>query len=67
MTTDTIDIESFVKIRDRVQSIETSLLEKFNIATRHIDDEEISSIIIVPKAQLKSECVTSYQNISQKS
>jgi hypothetical protein len=60
MTTDTIDIESIVKIRDRVQSIETSLLEKFNIATRHIDDEEISSIIIVSKAQLKSERVTSY-------
>lgn len=49
----TIDIETFVKIRDRVQSIETSLLEKFNIATRHIDNEEISSIMIVPKAQVK--------------
>ncbi len=49
----TIDIETFVRIRDRVQNIETSLLEKFSIATRHVDNEEISSILIVPKAQAK--------------
>lgn len=49
----TIDIETFVRIRDRVPNIETSLLEKFSIATRHIDNEEISSILIVPKAQAK--------------
>jgi hypothetical protein len=49
----TIDIETFVKIRDRVQHIETTLLEKFSVATRHIDNEEISSILIVPKAQMK--------------
>lgn len=49
----TVDIETFVKIRDRVQNIETTILEKFNIATRHIESEQISSIMIVPKAQIK--------------
>lgn len=49
----TIDIETFVKIRDRVQNIETSLLEKFSIATRHIENEEITSILISSRAQTK--------------
>lgn len=49
----TVDIETFVKIRDRVQNIETTILEKFNIVTRHIESEQISSIMIVPKAQIK--------------
>jgi hypothetical protein len=49
----TLDIEIFVKIRDRVQNIETTILEKFNIATRHIENEQISSIMFVPKAQIK--------------
>ena len=49
----TIDVESFVSIRDRVQNVEATLLEKFNVATRHIENERISKIIIVPKAQTK--------------
>jgi len=48
-----IDVETFVKIRDRIQSVEASLLEKFNVATRHFDNEEISTILIIPKAQNK--------------
>jgi hypothetical protein len=49
----TIDIETFVKIRDRVQNIEITLLEKFHIAIRHLENEGISNIVIVPKAQPK--------------
>ncbi|MEI6847807.1 MAG: hypothetical protein WCK32_07205 [Chlorobiaceae bacterium] len=48
----TVDIGTFVKIRDRVQSIESELLEKFRIATRHNENESISNITIVPKAKL---------------
>jgi hypothetical protein len=48
-----IDIGTFVKIRDRIQSIESVLLEKFNISTRHIENESISNIVIVPKAKTK--------------
>lgn len=48
-----IDVETFVKIRDRIEKIETELLRRFDIGTRHIDSEIISSIRIVPKAQPK--------------
>jgi hypothetical protein len=49
----TIDIGTFVKIRDRIQTIESALLEKFNIATRHFENEGFSHIAIVPKAKSK--------------
>ena len=45
----TIDIETFIKIRDKIQSIESILLEKLSIVTRHLDNEEISRIQIIPK------------------
>ncbi len=48
----TVDIGAFVKIRDRVQSIESELLEKFSIANRHNEHEGISKIVIVPKAKI---------------
>ena len=49
----TIDIGAFVKIRDKIQSIETTLLEKFSIVTRHYENEGISNITIIPKAKPK--------------
>lgn len=49
----TIDIGTFVKIRDRIESIESTLLEKFRVATRHLENESISNIKIVPKATPK--------------
>jgi len=48
-----VDIGTFVNIRDRIQSIESALLEKFSIVTRHVENESISNITIVPKAKLK--------------
>lgn len=48
-----VDIGTFVKIRDRIQSLESDLLEKFSIATRHYENEGISNITIVPKAKPK--------------
>ena len=49
----TIDIGTFVKIRDNIQSIESELLEKFSVATRHLENEGISNITIIPKAKPK--------------
>jgi hypothetical protein len=49
----TVNVESFVKIRDKIQSIESELLEKFSVATRHYDNEGISKITIIPKAKPK--------------
>ena len=48
-----VDVETFVKIRDRIEKIEADLLSVFETSTRHIDDEAISNIRIVPKAQPK--------------
>lgn len=49
----TVDIGTFVKIKDKIQSIESDLLEKFSIATRHLENEEISNITFVPNAKSK--------------
>jgi hypothetical protein len=49
----TINIGIFVKIRDKIQSLESVLLEKFGIATRHLENQEISNITIVPNAKPK--------------
>ncbi|HTI60388.1 hypothetical protein [Mucilaginibacter sp.] len=46
-----LEVKVFVKVRDRIQQLETTLLQKFDIATRHIDHAQITSILIVPKAQ----------------
>jgi hypothetical protein len=48
-----VNVEIFVKIRDRIEKIETDLLSRFEIGTRHISNEVVSSIRIVPKAQPK--------------
>lgn len=56
-----IDVESFVKIRDKIEKIETDLLRRFEIGTRHIESEVISAVRIIPKAQPKID----WQKISE--
>lgn len=48
-----VDVETFVKVRDRIEKIEAELLSCFEIGTRHLDNETISSVRIVPKSQPK--------------
>jgi len=48
-----VDVETFVKIRDRIEQIEAELLASFEIGTRHLESESISSVQLVPKAQPK--------------
>ena len=48
-----IDIGTFVKIKDRIQTIEAELLEKFGFVTRHYENESFSKISIIPKAKAK--------------
>lgn len=48
-----VDVETFVKVRDRIEKIEAELLASFEIGTRHLESESISSVRIVPKAQPK--------------
>jgi hypothetical protein len=48
-----VNVETFVKIRDKIEKIEADLLSRFEIGTRHLEYEVVSSIRIVPKAQPK--------------
>ena len=34
-----VDIRTFLKIKDRIQSVESELLANFSIATRHLQNE----------------------------
>ena len=56
-----IDVEFFIKIRDRIEKIENDLLRRFEIGIRHIDNEVISAIRIIPRAQAKID----WQRISE--
>ncbi len=47
------NIETFVKIRDRIEKIEADLLSRFEIATRGFENEIVSNIRIIPKAHPK--------------
>ncbi len=48
-----VDVETFVKIRDHIEKIESDLLSRFEIGTRHLESEIVSNVRIVPRAQPK--------------
>lgn len=48
-----VNVETFVKIRDKIEKIEADLLARFEIGTRHLESEVVSSVRIVPKSQPK--------------
>lgn len=50
-----IGVANFVKIRDEIENIESDFLTRFEIATRHFENENISNIRIVPIAESKLE------------
>lgn len=43
-----VDLGQFLIIKDDIENLERSILDSFNIALRHIKNEGISEIIIVP-------------------
>lgn len=45
-----VDVKTFIAIKERLENVEATLLTRFNLATRHLDDESIARVIIVPKA-----------------
>ena len=45
-----VDVKQFVNIRNELIELESLLLEKFSIATRHLQNKRISNIALVPKA-----------------
>lgn len=46
-----IDVKIFIKIKDEISDTETLLLDTFNLAIRHLENERIEKISLVPKAQ----------------
>src|SRR5690606_11046070 len=44
------DLKTFIGIRNSVEQIEKSLLDRFLIATRHLDNEGVDRVSIVPKS-----------------
>jgi len=47
----TIDIRTFVGIKDNLEDIENRIVDKLRLVTRHRDNEFISRVSIVPKTQ----------------
>jgi hypothetical protein len=45
-----VDVKTFIGIKDKLEKVETSLLERFGVATRHLDNENVSRVSIVPKS-----------------
>ncbi|HBR11613.1 hypothetical protein SAMN05660493_03250 [Epilithonimonas bovis DSM 19482] len=50
-----IGVANFVKIRNEIEKIESDLLERFEVATRHYESENISNVRIIPIAENKVE------------
>ncbi len=47
----TIDVVTFIKVRNNIEDTESTLLEKMSIAARHLKKEVISFVKIVPRAK----------------
>lgn len=45
-----IDVKTFIRVKDKLDSIESELLQRFSIAVRHLDNEHISRVALVPKS-----------------
>ena len=45
-----VEVKTFIKIREKIASIESSLLDLFSITINHIENETISRISFIPKA-----------------
>ena len=45
-----VDVKTFIRVKDRVETIERSLQDRFNLATRHLENENISRISLVPRS-----------------
>ena len=43
-----VDVKRFVSLKDKLESIEHSLVNRFNVATRHLENENIPRVSLVP-------------------
>lgn len=45
-----MDVKAFISVRDKLETVERALLDRFNVATRHLNNESIVRISLVPKS-----------------
>jgi len=45
-----IDVKTFISLKDKVESVEKALLDRFGVVTRHLNNEYIGIVTIVPKS-----------------
>jgi hypothetical protein len=45
-----VDVKTFIGIKDKIEHIESALLDRFNYAIRHLENEGISKVSIIPKS-----------------
>lgn len=49
-----IDVKTYIGIKERISELESMVLDNFLLATRHLENESISRVSFIPKAQLNS-------------
>lgn len=45
-----LDVKTFIRVKGQVETIEHSLLERFNLAIRHLENESLSKISLIPRS-----------------
>ncbi len=44
-----VDVKTFINYREKIDGVEKTIYDRFSIAVRHLDNENISRVLIVPK------------------
>jgi hypothetical protein len=45
-----VDVKTFINYRDKIEDIEKAVDRRFSLAIRHLDNEQISRVSIIPKS-----------------
>lgn len=45
-----IDVKTFINFRDRIEDVEKAIESRFSLAIRHIENERISTVSIIPRS-----------------
>jgi len=45
-----VDVKTFISVKNDIETIERALLDRFSVATRHLDNEHISRVSLIPKS-----------------
>lgn len=45
-----VDVKQYIQLKENIIKIESDLFERFNFVTRHLQDQRVESLTIIPKA-----------------